>query len=320
MPQCHRCRKSQKSDTVSALGPLSALLDRVGFSVPPGTPRYHTFVMLWFTVVYCASLCFTVLCCALLCFAVLYCALLCFAVLYCALLCFAVLCCALLCFTVLYCASVFHCVSPCFVVLDCALLCFTVLYCALLCLAVVYFALLCFTVLCCALLCFVVFHRALLCLTVLYNALLCFTVLHSGLLCFTGSTDSADRLDSPLFESHFLIPSSPPRYYTFVILPQFCFYSFDPPSITLFATAYLEMFPLVACWIIIGHSLQGIFKNLLITNCLSHSIQISSRASPSFEDCMIQHGQQTGIFVCDNGAGLTMTLTSTDGISHTFAR
>ena len=35
------------SQIVAALGPLSALLDRVGFSVPLGTPRDHTFVIQW---------------------------------------------------------------------------------------------------------------------------------------------------------------------------------------------------------------------------------------------------------------------------------
>ena len=44
---CYGCRNFFKSDTVSALCPLAtlaALLDRVYFLMPLGTPRYHTFV------------------------------------------------------------------------------------------------------------------------------------------------------------------------------------------------------------------------------------------------------------------------------------
>ena len=53
---CNRCRKSRKCDTVAALAALaagSALLDAVGFPVPLGTPRYHTFVIV------CLSRCLT---------------------------------------------------------------------------------------------------------------------------------------------------------------------------------------------------------------------------------------------------------------------
>ena len=52
---CNRCRKSRKCDTVCPGCPLSAgsaLLDRVGFPGPRGTPRYHTFVTVYLLTVY----------------------------------------------------------------------------------------------------------------------------------------------------------------------------------------------------------------------------------------------------------------------------
>ena len=41
---CNRCRKSRKCDTVYPVYAVCPLLDAVGFPVPLGTPRYHTFV------------------------------------------------------------------------------------------------------------------------------------------------------------------------------------------------------------------------------------------------------------------------------------